>query len=150
MDHSEREDAPRIVGHMDDTDREIFFQGQMPGTLELAYVGDSVWDLFVRTRLCRRGGRMKDLHRKAVAHVCARAQSDALARVEVMLTEGEADVVRRARNAHQHPTKNADPGDYHRATAFEALLGYLYLTGRRERLEAVMNACLAEDDPLNT
>ena len=112
--------------------------GQLPGSLELAYLGDTVYDLYVRRRLVINGGRMKDLHRAAVSQVRASAQSEALSRIEDMLTEEEQGVVRRARNAKQNPPKNADPGDYHRATAFEALLGFLYLTGRQERLDQIL------------
>ena len=114
--------------------------GQLPGSLELAYLGDTIYDLYVRRRLVIAGGRMKDLHRAAVAQVRASAQSEALARIEDMLTEEEHSVVRRARNAKQNPPKNADPGDYHRSTAFEALLGYLYLLGREERLDEILRA----------
>lgn len=113
-------------------------QGQLPGSLELAYLGDTLWDLFVREELVRTGGRMKELHRAAVARVRASAQSRALARIEDCLTEEEAAVVRRARNAHQMPPKNADPADYCRATALEALFGYLYLTGQLERMKTLM------------
>ncbi len=127
-------------------DRNAFPQGQPPGSLELAYLGDTLWDLMVRARLVKRGGRMKDLHRAAVKQVCARAQSDALSRIEAVLTEEEAAVVRRARNARQTPTRNADPGDYRRATALEALIGWLYLTGQRERMEDLMRAALPEQE----
>lgn len=113
-------------------------QGQLPGSLELAYLGDTLWDLFVREKLVKTGGRMKELHRAAVARVRASAQSRALARIEEDLTEDEAAVVRRARNAHQTPPKNADPADYCRATALEALFGYLYLTGQLERMKTLM------------
>ena len=113
-------------------------QGQLPGSLELAYLGDTLWDLFVREELVKTGGRMKELHRAAVARVRASAQSRALARIEDGLTEDEAAVVRRARNAHQTPPKNADPADYCRATALEALFGSLYLTGRLERMKTLM------------
>ncbi len=127
-------------------DRNAFPQGQPPGSLELAYLGDTLWDLMVRARLVKRGGRMKDLHRAAVKQVCARAQSDALSRIEAVLTEEEAAVVRRARNARQTPTRNADPGDYRRATALEALIGWLYLTGQLERMEDLMRAALPEQE----
>ena len=127
-------------------DREAFHQGQLPGSLELAYLGDTLWDLMVRVRLVKKGGRMKDLHRAAVRQVCASAQSEALARIEDRLTEEEAAVVRRARNARQSPTKNADPGDYHRATALEALMGWLYLTGQKERMDELMSAALPEQE----
>ena len=113
-------------------------QGQLPGSLELAYLGDTLWDLFVREELVKTGGRMKELHRAAVARVRASSQSRALARIEEDLTEDEAAVVRRARNAHQTPPKNADPADYCRATALEALFGYLYLTGQLERMKTLM------------
>lgn len=127
-------------------DKTAFSQGQIPGSLELAYVGDTLWDLMVRTRLVKKGGTMKNLNRAAVACVCAHAQSEALSRIEALLTEEEEGVVRRARNAKQSPTKNADPGEYHRATALEALMGYLYLTGRTERMIELMNIALPEKD----
>ena len=127
-------------------DRSAFSHGQLPGSLELAYVGDTLWDLMVRTRLVKKGGTMKNLNRAAVARVCARAQSEALSRIEDILTEEEAGVVRRARNAKQSPTKNADPGDYHRATALEALMGFLYLTGQTARMIELMELALPETD----
>ena len=112
--------------------------GQLTGSLELAYLGDTVYDLYVRRRLAVAGGRMKDLHRAAVSQVRASAQSEALARVEDLLTEEEQGVGRRARNAKQSVPKSATPGEYHRATAFEALLGFLYLLGRHDRLEEIL------------
>ena len=126
---------------MTDTRMSVFEHGQLPGALELALVGDSVYDLYVRSHLVRKGGRVKDIHKNAVMHVNAHAQAMALDRIEEMLTEEEAGVVRRARNAKQTPTKNADAGDYHKATALEALLGYLYLTGRTERLNRFLSLC---------
>ena len=114
-------------------------------------MGDAVYDLYVRASLVREGGRVRAMHRRAIRMVCAHAQSEALRRLEGDLTEDEADVVRRARNAHQSPPKNADPAEYHRATALEALIGYLYLTGRRERMEALLDACVAGlEDEENT
>jgi len=119
-----------------------FEHGTLPGSLELAYLGDSLYDLYVRERLIAHGGRVRALHREAVHLVCAHAQSEALARVEGMLTQPEADVVRRARNTRQSPPRNADPGEYHRATALEALVGYLYVTGRRDRMNEILAAAL--------
>ena len=127
-------------------DKPIFPQNQMPGSLELAYLGDTLWDLMVRTRLVRRGGRMKELHKLAVSQECAKAQSEALARIETRLTEEEAGVARRARHVRQAPTKNADPSDYHRATALEALIGYLFLTGQTARMEELMTAALPDGE----
>lgn len=118
--------------------------GQLPGSLELAYLGDTVYDLYVRAKLVMTGGKMKALHVAAVKKVNAHAQSEALGRIEHMLTEPEADVVRRARNAHQSPPRNADASEYHRATALEALIGYLSLTGQNARLDEIMAAVLSE------
>lgn len=116
--------------------------GQMPGSLELAFLGDTVYDLYVRSRAVAGGGRMKALHNQSARQVCAGAQSEALARIEGMLSEAEQGVVRRARNAKQSPPKHADPAEYHRATALEALIGHLYLTGQIERLDQLMGAAL--------
>ncbi len=121
-----------------------FEHGTLPGSLELAYLGDSLYDLYVREHLIARGGRVRALHRDAVHLVCAHAQSEALSRVEGLLTEAEADVVRRARNARQTPPRNADAGEYHRATALEALVGYLYVTGNKDRMNAILSAALPD------
>lgn len=118
---------------------DVFPHGQLPGSLELAFVGDSIYDLYVRSGLVMKGGRIKELHSKAVKRVNAHAQSQALLKIEEELTEDEQLVVRRARNAKQSPPKNADPDDYHRATALEALLGYLYLTGQKDRLDEFLS-----------
>ena len=116
--------------------------GQLPGSLELAYVGDTVYDLYVRTRLVGAGGHVKQLHGQAIKSVCAHAQAQAFDRVEDLLTAAEADVARRARNARQSPPRHADPAEYHRATALEALVGYLYLTGQAGRLDQLMAVAL--------
>lgn len=119
-----------------------FKHNSLPGSLELAYLGDTLYDLYVRSHLIERGGRVADMHRRAIHLVCAHAQSEALSRIEETLTEEEAAVVRRARNARQAPPKNADAGEYHRATALEALIGYLYLTGQRVRMEEFLGICM--------
>ena len=113
---------------------QLFPHGQLPGSLELAFVGDSVYDLYVRSALVKRRGRMSDLNRAAVGKVNAHAQSESLKKLRPLLTEEESAIVRRAQNTRQTATKNADPQEYHLATALEALLGYLYLSGQRERL----------------
>jgi len=118
--------------------------GQLPGSLALAFLGDTIYDLYVRTALVKRGGRMKQLHADATRIVCSAAQSAALARIESTLTEGELAVVRRARNARQTPTKNADAAEYQRATALEALIGYLFFTGQNARMEQIIHAALGE------
>jgi ribonuclease-3 family protein len=117
-------------------------------SLQLAYVGDTVYDLYVRTKLLREcDGNVHTLHTRATGSVRASAQAEALARVEPMLTEGERIIVRRGRNAHTHSIpKHADPADYAKATAMEALVGYLYLSGGHERLEEIMRMALGNEE----
>ena len=119
-----------------------FEHNALPGSLELAYLGDTVYDLYVRSHLVEKGGRVGKMHRQAIRLVCAHAQAEALSRIQDDLTEEEANVVRRARNVHQSPPKNADPADYQKATGLEALIGFLYATGREERLGALLEKAL--------
>ena len=105
--------------------------------LQLAYIGDTVWDLMARQELLLTGGSVRNLHKGATALVNAGAQAKALARMREILTDQEEEIVRRGRNAqsrHGAP-KNQDPADYANATGLEALIGYLYLTGENQRLE---------------
>lgn len=104
--------------------------------LQLAYLGDTVFDLLTRSRMLYRGYNLHHCHQEAVAVVNARAQAEALARIEATLTEEESAIVRRGRNAHAHHAapKNQSAMDYQAATALEALVGYLYLTGQEARL----------------
>ena len=109
-------------------------------SIALAFLGDAVYERFIRERILRHGSVGADkMHREAVRYVKAAAQEHALRVMADGLTEDEADVVRRARN-HKITSKpkNADPLTYKMATAFEALLGYLYLDGQEERLQALM------------
>jgi len=119
-------------------DAKYFPHGQKPGSLELAFVGDSVYDLYVRSHLINTGKKVNALNKEAVAHVKAASQSQSLGRLLPLLTEEEAAIVRRAHNTKQTPTKNAQPEDYYNATALEALLGYLYLTHQTERLNELL------------
>ncbi len=103
----------------------------------LAFVGDAVYTLCVREALALGSGeKTGELNRRASEKVSAHGQSEALARILPMLTEEEADVFRRGRNAKK-PTKskNASVGEYVRSTGFEALIGYLYLTGQTKRMQ---------------
>ena len=119
-----------------------FEHNVLPGSLELAYLGDTVYDLYVRSHLVAEGGRVGALHRRAIRLVCAHAQSEALGRVQDRLSEEEAAVARRACNAQQSPPKHADAAEYHRATALEAVVGYLYATGQLERMREILEAAL--------
>ena len=116
------------------------------GPLELAYVGDAVYELLARTHLAARGGRVGDLHRSAVAYVAAPAQAAALERLLPALTEEEAQVVHRGRNAHVHGCPaGCTPAQYHAATALEALFGWLWLSGQQDRAGELFARILEED-----
>ena len=111
-------------------------RARMLNPLQLAYIGDGVWELLVRTRIIYKGRSARHVHKDAVACVNAGAQAEAFRRIEPLLTEAEADIARRGRNAHAHHAapKNQDAADYRAATALEALIGYLYLTGQNDRI----------------
>ena len=109
-------------------------------SIALAFMGDAVYERFIRERLLRSGKTGADkMHRAAVRYVKAAAQELSLREMLDDLTEDEQVVVHRARN-HKITSKpkNADPLTYKMATAFEALLGYLYLSGQSERLAELM------------
>ncbi|MBO6016182.1 MAG: ribonuclease III [Lachnospiraceae bacterium] len=103
--------------------------------LTLAYIGDDVYDLIVRTVLVSRGNRGADaLHKSASRFVKAKTQAELAEAVMDILTDQEKSVYRRGRNAKSYTSaKNASIGDYRKATGLEALMGYLYLTQRMER-----------------
>ncbi len=104
--------------------------------LNLAFVGDTVFDLFVRESLvCQANRPVNKLHQQSTKMVKAGAQAEAAKKILPILTEEELSVFKRGRNAHtNHKAKNASEGDYHYATAVEALFGYLYLSGDIDRL----------------
>lgn len=105
-------------------------------TDQLSFVGDAVYSLLVRERLCVLGkSRSNDLHTSSAKLVKANAQANAYLKIESILSEKEIAVYKRGRNAHNnHTPKNASEGDYHIATGIETLFGYLYLTGQNERI----------------
>lgn len=108
--------------------------------LALAFVGDCVYELYIRNFLITEKYRdVNELHRKSVFYVKAKAQAYILHTLEEELTEDEQNFVRRGRNAHPHTVpKNANVIDYRYATAYEALIGYLYLSGNSERLRYIL------------
>lgn len=116
-----------------------------PNTLSplmLAFIGDTVYDLFVRETLLSECPRpVKKLHPLAVEEVSASAQARKIRAIEGMLTEEETDVFKRGRNAHTgHIPKSADAITYHYATGLETLFGYLYLKGEIKRLRELFAA----------
>ena len=118
--------------------------------LQMAYIGDTVHDLYVRSLLLSRGMAVGKMHKQAIRMVSAFAQARMLEAIEAELTEQEADITRRGRNAqakHAAP-KNADPADYAHATGLEALWGYLYLSGETERLDTLIRLALTRTEDI--
>jgi len=109
---------------------------RMYSPLALAYIGDAVYDLIIRTMAVERANRpANELHRLTVRYVSANAQSRIVQALADSLTEEEQAVFRRGRNAKPHTkAKNASMDDYMKATGFEAVLGYLYLTDNMDRV----------------
>ena len=109
-----------------------------------AYVGDCVYELYIRTFLINTTKmKVHELHVKASTYVKASSQAKILKNIENELSEEEKDIVRRARNTkNHHLPKNANPADYMYATAFEGLIGYLYLTKNFKRLKEILQKSL--------
>lgn len=121
-------------------------QIQAISNLGLAHLGDGVFELMVRSWLCLHGkATNKGLHRATVYYVAAPAQAKAAENIIPVLTEEEQDVFRRGRNTSPHTVpKAASREEYQTATAVEALFGYLYLSGRTERLNELFDRMMGE------
>lgn len=105
-----------------------------------AYIGDCVYELYIRTKLVNET-KLKPhaLHIEAIKHVKAKAQAETLNNIYEKLSDREKDIVRRGRNAENHHLpKNANVQDYMYSTAFEGLIGYLYLTKQEGRLKEIL------------
>ena len=113
-------------------------------SIGLAHLGDAVYELLVRTWLCVHGKATgKGLHRATVAIVCANKQAELSEKILPLLTESEHDVFRRGRNANVHTVPHsADRATYQTATALEALFGWLYLRGERERINELFSVMM--------
>ena len=123
-------------------------EANLMNVLQLAYIGDAVWELFVRNHLIRRGLNVHHMHSECIRMVNARAQAAFIDLLSEDLTPDEKDLVRRGRNAHaHHPVpKNQNPEDYAMATAFETLIGYLSITGKNERIAGFADKILGGND----
>lgn len=112
--------------------------------LSLAYIGDAVYELYVRTHIMKDENMpVAKLHKRATSYVKAKAQSDIIHYLEPFLSEGEIAVFKRGRNAHSYTSaKNANIVDYRHATGFEALIGYLYMEKNTKRLEEIIKMSL--------
>ena len=112
--------------------------------LTWAYVGDCVYELYIRTNLVNRTNlKPHKLHIETIKYVKAKSQAELLKRLQDELKEEEKEIVRRGRNAENHHLpKNSNVIEYSYATAFEALIGYLYLTKQEERLNEILGKCI--------
>ena len=110
--------------------------------LTLAFVGDTVFDLLVRSELvCEANRPVNALHKAASGKVCAHAQAEAITKIMPLLTEDEEAVFKRGRNARTGGIpKNQSSADYHYATGLESLFGWLYLKGETDRIKELYNA----------
>ena len=116
-------------------------------SIGLAHMGDAVFELLVRAWLCAHGGATgRGMHRAAVALVCAESQAEKAKKILPLLTEEERAVFRRGRNAQVHTVPHhASRAQYGEATALEALLGWLYLQGRLERINQLFCIMMEEE-----
>ena len=115
-------------------------------SIGLAHLGDAVYELLVRTWLCAHGKATgKCLHRATIELVCAPKQAEFSEKILPLLTEEEQAVFKRGRNANVHSIpQHASRAQYQQATALEALLGWLYLNGQRERVNELFNIMMEE------
>ena len=119
---------------------------RLDGALELAFLGDAVYELLVRSLVCAgSAGNVQALHRDAVFYANASFQAAAVDRLLPVLTGAEAAVYRRGRNAHAgHTPKNKTEAEYHKATGLEAVFGWLYLAGENERINELFRLAVTE------
>ncbi len=117
---------------------------KMLSPLVWAYIGDSVYEMFVRVNLVNHSNaKPHKLHIESIQYVKAKAQADTLKKLQEHLTDREKEIVKRGRNVqNHHVAKNANVADYSMSTAFEALIGYLYLTKQDGRLQEILNLCM--------
>jgi len=113
----------------------------------LAHIGDAVFELMVRTLLCTTGtSTAKNMHNRAVSFVSAKAQASAAEKISILLDEEEQLIYKRGRNIHLNTVpKGSTHEEYHAATGMETLFGYLYLTGKSERLNELFSIIIKED-----
>ncbi len=121
--------------------------------IALAYLGDAIYEVYVREYLIRKGiAKVLDLQKEAIKYVSAKNQSKILEKLinNNYLTDDEIDVIKRGRNYKRdsHP-KNTDIGTYKMSTGFEALIGFLYLDNKKERLDEIIKYVLEDNNEKN-
>ena len=110
--------------------------------LALAYLGDSIYEVFIREYLLGKGiVKVNDLQKEAISYVSAKKQSEYLMNMMEanFFLDSEIDIIKRARNHKSHASKSTDIRTYKNSTGLEALIGYLYLTKNEKRIEEIMN-----------
>ena len=114
---------------------------ELMSPLTWAYIGDAVFELYIRNKLINETNlKPHKLHIEAIKYVKAKSQAETLNKIYETLTDEEKDIVRRGRNTQNHHLpKNANVQEYMYATAFESLIGYLFLTKQNERLKEIFN-----------
>ncbi len=112
--------------------------------LVLAYIGDAVYEAYIRCSIVSTGNMpVHKLHKTSTGYVKAKAQSELMEHLLPLLTDEETAVFKRGRNAKSATSpKNADIVDYRRATGFEALIGYLYIAGKKQRIVELLDSCI--------
>ena len=115
-------------------------------SLALAYVGDAVFELFIRCRLAAEEVKVKRMHRGAINLVSARAMAEYYKKLEPHLSTMENEVLHRGRNVKSRRSKSAGVSQYHMSTGFEALVGYLFLSGQEERLAYLLSLLIGEEN----
>ncbi len=112
--------------------------------LSLAYIGDAVYELYIRSHIMKNTNMpVSKLHKTATHYVSAKAQSAIYHMIKDRLTEEETDIFKRGRNAHSNTSaKNTDIIDYRISTGLEALIGYTYIKKDTERLEEIISMCI--------
>ncbi|MGL5616155.1 MAG: Mini-ribonuclease 3 [Sarcina sp.] len=122
-------------------------EARMLNPLQLALIGDAVYEVFVRTYILNNNNNLSahKIHVKTVEYVKAKGQSDIIKKIEEFFTEDEMYIFKRGRNTKSATVpKNANVRDYRSATGFEALVGYLYLTNNIERLMELLEKGIEE------
>ncbi|MBQ4061692.1 MAG: ribonuclease III [Christensenellaceae bacterium] len=118
-------------------------EARFKNPLVLAYIGDTVYDLYVRSTLVKSSSLgINEIHKKACSMVNARAQARIADKLMPLFNEEETDIFKRGRNSKSGIPKNMTPADYHAATGLEAVIGYLYLTGKADRIEEFFEVIL--------
>ena len=115
-------------------------------SLSLAYLGDAVYELYIRKHILNKNLKVNELQKKSIDFVSAKAQSKFLDKLTEnnILTEEELEIVKRARNHKSHPSKTADIVTYKKSTGLEALIGYLEITNKKDRIKEIMKYIVGE------